>query len=97
MTDICKDVNVSRDIGYVWFRDRKAHGIDVYRRTRKKSKILGRKSRISKTICQFLVNKRNKTCFEPLEIQIKKYNISVKPRTLKTQFRKYTNEGKFYT
>lgn len=96
MTAICTASNISRDTGYRWLRERAALGSSAYQRTRRTLQKLGRQSKVNKTICQFLVSKRNEVRDQPLEYQIAKHNISVKKRDLHIQLRKHTNHGMFY-
>jgi transposase len=97
MAAICREEDISRDTGYRWINDKKELGQEADRTTRKKSKVLGRHSRVSKDQCKWLCNISNPDRFEPLDVQIENNNISIKPRALRTQIAKNTNGGKFYT
>ena len=56
-TSICDELDIHRNTGYRWLRERDQIGSPAYRKTRRRSGNLGRKSGISKTKCKFLVSR----------------------------------------
>lgn len=95
-TRICASSQISTRTGYRWLQSRRLYGSSAYRKTRQNSKILGRKSRVTKAKCKFLVSRRNKVRDQLLECQIAEHDIPLKKRALQTQLRKHTNYGMFY-
>ena len=79
-----------------WLRQRKQLGQDVYRKTRKRSNILGRKSKISKKICKHLVSTENPVRDQTLECNIEFHHLPVKRRALTTRLKKNTKNGRRY-
>jgi transposase len=73
-----------------WLHDRRLNGRDAHRHTRKRSKVLGHKSRVTKEQCQRLVSPSNLVRDQFLEAQIKHFNIGVKPRQLKIMLKRHT-------
>jgi hypothetical protein len=66
-----------------WLKTRKELGSPVYHYTRKLSKVLGRRSRISKeTVDMLLLSSRNPVRKQRLEAQIEYHNIDIKPQQL---------------
>ncbi|KAH7384803.1 hypothetical protein BKA64DRAFT_149709 [Cadophora sp. MPI-SDFR-AT-0126] len=66
----------------------------AYRHTRKRSKILGKQSRVSKEQCERLVSPSNPVRDQHLEAQIDHFNIEVKPRQLKKMLKVHTKNGR---
>lgn len=95
-TRICEQAEISRETGYRWLRERRDIGSDACRRSRKRSEILGRKSRVTKATCRFLVSKRNLLRDQLLECQIEEHNIPAKKRALQTQLKKHTKNAQRY-
>ncbi len=96
LTRICDQQGIHRDTGRRWLAERKEYGPDAVRKSRGRSKILGRKSRVSKKQCQFLVSKENQLCDQLLECQIENHEILVKKRALQTQLKKHTKNAQRY-
>ena len=63
-----------------WLKTRKELGSPAYHHTRKLSKVLGRRSRISKeTVDMLLSPSRNPVRKQRLEAQIEYHNLDIKP------------------
>jgi hypothetical protein len=63
-----------------WLRDRRKNGREAHRHTRKRSKVLGHKSRVTKEQCRRLVSPSNPVRDQFLEAQIEHFDIGVKSR-----------------
>ena len=79
-----------------WLDDRRENGDQACRRTRKRSKILGAKSKVSKTKCRELVSTRNPVRDQLLEHQIQYHDLPLKKRALITQIKENTKNGRRY-
>lgn len=63
-----------------WLKDRKELGSPAYHYIRKLSKVLGRRSRVSKEVVNMLLSpSRNPVRTQRLEAQIKYHNINIRP------------------
>ncbi|PQE27706.1 spastin protein [Rutstroemia sp. NJR-2017a WRK4] len=72
-------------------------GAMAKRKLRPRSKILGRTSKVTKSMCKMLVSpSRNPVRKQPLEAQIKFHNLPVKPRQLGRKLREHTKKGTRY-
>ena len=97
LESISSDFSIHHTTGTRWLRDRELYGSKAYRRTRKRSEILGRKSRVSKETCKLLISpSRNPIRDQTYEAQIKYHDIDIKPRALRTQLAKHTKNAKRY-
>ena len=96
LTRITDKHAISRETGRRWLNERKAIGPEACRKSRGRSEILGRKSRVTKTQCKFLVSKKNQLRDQLLECQIANYDIPVKKRALQTQLKKNTKNAQRY-
>jgi hypothetical protein len=75
-----------------WLKQREIEGTRAYRSTRKRSEILGKRSRISKEQCQILVSpSRNPVRNQLYEAQIEYHQLPVKKRALQSALKKHTN------
>jgi hypothetical protein len=79
---------------YRWLRQRDTLGSPGLRRTRKLSKKLGRRSRVSAEVCKMLVSpSQNRVRDQQLEAQIEYHNIPVQARQLQRRLRAETRGG----
>ena len=80
-----------------WLKQRENMGSLAYRTTRKISKKLGRRSKVTKAICQKLVDPaRNPVRNQPYEAQIAYHQIPYKKRQLQRKLKEHTNGGQIY-
>lgn len=93
---LCAELQIFTRTGYRWLEERRQIGSPACRRSRQRSQILGRKSRVSKLTCKFLVSNQNQYRDQTYECQIEKYNIPIKKRALQTQLKNNTNKGQRY-
>jgi hypothetical protein len=91
---IALESGTTEPIAKRWLRDRRENGREAHRHTRKRSKVLGHKSRVTKEQCQCLVSPSNPVRDQLLEAQIDYFEIGVKPRQLKTMLKRYTKGGR---
>jgi hypothetical protein len=81
MDAICEPYGITRRTGCNWLRQRDNIGSLAYHHIRKRSKALGRRSRVSKETCKMLVSlSRNPVRDQRLEAQIE-YHTSAKARS----------------
>jgi len=71
-------------------------GEEAKRQTRQRSKVLRRKSRVSKETCKFLVSKENPVRKDGYEVQIEYHNLPVGKRQLQRKLREHTKGGRIY-
>jgi len=94
---IARDYAPSRATGARWLKQRDELGSPAHRRTRQMSKVLGRRSRISKETCQMLVSpSRNPVRDQLYEAQIEYHNLPVKRRQLQKKLKEHTKGGQRY-
>jgi hypothetical protein len=80
-----------------WLKQRCEIGSPAYRHTRKRSKVLGRRSRVSKETCKMLCSpSRNPVRDQQYEAQIAFHNIPVEKRQLQRKLKEHTNGGGRY-
>lgn len=80
-----------------WLNDRELNGSPAFRRQRKRSKKLGRKSRISTDTCEMLVSpSRNPVRDQLLEAQIEYHHLDISRRQLTRRLDECTNRGQRY-
>ena len=97
MRAICRDHNISEGTGRLWKKQREELGSLAYRHTRRLSSKLGRRSKVTKSVCKKLVSpSRNSVRNQPLEAQIAYHNIPVKRRQLQYKLREHTKGGQIY-
>jgi len=86
MDAICAPYGITRKTGYIWVQQRKELGTPAYNYTRKLSKILGRRSRVSKEQINMLLSpSRNPVRTQAFEAQIAFHDIKVNRRQLRTR------------
>lgn len=94
---ISKDCGIVESTGRKWKKQLDNMGSLAKRRTRQRSSILGRKSKVSKSTCKMLVSpSRNPVRDQLLEAQIEHHQIPVKKRQLQKKLKEYTNGGQRY-
>lgn len=72
-------------------------GSEAKRKTRPTSKILGRKSRVTKSMCRMIVSpSRNPVRKQPYELQISYHNLPVGVRQLQRKIKEHTKGGGRY-
>ena len=79
--------------GARWLKQRDKIGSPTHRKTRQRSKVLGRRSRVSKETCKMVVSpRRNPVRDQPYEAQIDYHNLPIKPRQLQRKLKEHTKE-----
>ncbi|PMD18510.1 hypothetical protein NA56DRAFT_245081 [Hyaloscypha hepaticicola] len=80
-----------------WIKQRENMGSLAYRRTRKMSNKLGRRSKVTKKVCKMLVSpSQNPVRNQPFDAQIEFHNIPVKRRQFQKKLKENTNGGQIY-
>lgn len=80
-----------------WIKQRENMGSLAYRRTRKMSNKLGRRSKVTKKVCKMLVSpSQNPVRNQPFDAQIEFHNIPVKRRQFQKKLKEHTNGGQIY-
>lgn len=88
---------ISEACGRKWKEDWFNMGSEAKRRLRRRSQILGRKSKVTKAICKLLCSpSRNPVRKQPYEAQIEYHKIPVGPRQLQRKMKEYTYGGGRY-
>ncbi len=97
LRSISRQCGIGERTGRVWRDQWKAMGSEAKRRTRQRSSILGRNSKVSKAECKLLVSPtRNPVRKQPLDAQIAYHGIKVKKRQLQRKLKEHTNGGGRY-
>ncbi len=97
MRRIAADVGISEACGRKWKEQRKELGPLAKRKTRQRSQVLGRKSKVTKSICKMLCSPtRNPVRKQPYEAQIAFHRIPVKRRQLQRKLKEHTKGGGRY-
>ena len=97
MRAICRDHDITEGTGRLWKKQREELGSLAYRHTRKLSSNLGRRSKVTKSICKMLVSpSRNPVRTQPFDAQIAYHKIPVQRRQLMKKLREHTNGGQIY-
>ena len=97
LRQISKDNKISEKTGRRWKAQYLEMGELAKRRTRPRSKVLGHKSRVSKSTCKMLVSpSRNPVRKQPLETQIAYHDLPVGKRQLRRLLKKNTKGGGMY-
>jgi hypothetical protein len=94
---LCRDEKVDETTGRRWKRQRENFGHLAMRSTRGLSKKkLGRKSKVTKSMCQMLVDPtRNPVRDQHYNTQIEFHNLPVKARQLQRKLKEHTNARRF--
>lgn len=94
---IAADCGISESTARDWDRKYKEMGSLAFRRTRPRSAILGRKSKVTKAMCKLIVSPtRNPIRKQPYEVQIPYFKLPVQKRQLQRKLKEYTNGGGRY-
>lgn len=97
LRQVAKDAGISESCGRKWKKQFEDMGSLAKRRTRKRSSILGHRSKVSKSTCKMLVSpSRNPVRKHPLETQIAFHDLPVKKRQLQTMIKRNTKGGGRY-
>ena len=97
MHAICQAIGTTSPTGRRWLHERDQLGSKAYRRTRKLSHRLGRKSAVSDETCKMLVSpSRNPVSDQLYEAQIAYFHLPIKKRQLQTRLKQSTNGGQRY-
>lgn len=94
---ISASCHISESCGRKWKNQLEKEGSLARRKTRSSSKVLGRKSRVTKEMCKVLVSPtRNPFRKQSYEAQIEHFNIPVKKRQLQAKLKEHTKNGGRY-
>lgn len=94
---ISADCNISEACGRKWKAQLANLGPEAKRRTRKRSQILGRKSKVTKSMCKMLVSpSRNPVRKQLYNAQISYHNLPIKERQLQRKLKEHTKGGARY-
>jgi transposase len=97
LRSISKECGIGATTGRDWKKQFENMGSLTKRNTRKRSSILGRKSRVTKSTCKMLVSlSRNPVQKQPLDAQIVFHNLLVKKRQLQRKLKENTKGGGRY-
>jgi hypothetical protein len=97
MDDICRPHGIHKNTGWNWLRKRRELGSPGTRRTRKLSDKLGMPSSVTKEDVKMLLSpSRNLVRDQVYEVQIKYFNIGVKPRQLRNRIAKESQGARRY-
>jgi transposase len=95
MRQLCLDKGVGESTGRYWLRQRRNLGYLALRRTRKLSNKLGQKSKVTKAMCQMLVDPiRNPFRDQVYDAQITEHNIPVGVRQLRRKLKEHTHNAR---
>ena len=90
MNVIAREAGTTAPTGRRWLQQRRNMGSMAYRSTRKRSKVLGAKSRISKTTCEMLVNpNKNPVRKARYEAQIEYHHLPIGVRQLRRKLEEH--------
>lgn len=94
---ISADCHISESCGRKWKKQLEELGQEAKKPTRQRSSILGRKSKVTKSMCTMLVSpSQNPVRKHPYETQIAYHNLPVKTRQLQRKLKEYTKGGARY-
>ena len=94
---ISKDCGIHESTGRKWRKQFENMGSLAKRKTRKRSTVLGRKSKVSKSTSKMLVSpSRNPVRKQPLDAQIAFHNLPVQKRQLQRKLKEHTKGGGRY-
>jgi hypothetical protein len=97
LTSIAEDSGTTRFTAARWLKEREEYGRAAYRSSRKKSKKLGRNTKLSKQRVRDLCDpQKNPVRKQRYEAQIAFHSLRVHPRTLQSLLKKFTNKGQRY-
>ena len=94
---ISRECGISASCGQKWKEQWANMGSEWKRRTRPKSQMLGRNSRVTRSMCKRLVSpSQNPVRKQPFEAQIAYHNIPARKRQLQRKLKEYTRGGGRY-
>ena len=94
---ISQDTGISEACSRKWKNQYKDLGPLAKRKTRQRSQVLGRKSKVTKSMCKMLVSPiRNPVRKQPYEAQIEYYKLPVKKRQLQYKLKEHIKKGGRY-
>ena len=94
---ICIELGIDEKTGRNWKAQREEMGSLARRSTRGRSTTLGRRSKITKSMCKMLVDpSRNPVRRQPYDAQIAYHNIPCKKRQLQAKLKEHTKKGQRY-
>jgi transposase len=97
LRSISKACGIGETTGRDWKKQFENMGSLAKRKTRKRSTKLGRRSKVTKSMCKMLVSpSRNPVRKQPLDTQIAFHDIPVKTRQLQRKLKEHTKEGGRY-
>ena len=97
LRSISANCGITESCGRKWRDQLIDIGSDAKRRTRPRSKVLGRKSRVTKSMCKLLVSpSRNPVRKQPYEVQITYHNLPIGKRQLQRKMKEHTKGGGRY-
>ncbi|PQE11533.1 hypothetical protein CJF31_00011044 [Rutstroemia sp. NJR-2017a BVV2] len=94
---IAKEYGIAKSTGQKWRKQYLDMGEEAKRHTRPRSKVLGRNSRVTKSMCKMLVSpSKNPIRKQPLDAQIEYHKIPVQKRQLQRKLKEHTKKGRRY-
>ena len=96
LSTISAESKISESCGRKWKKQYEELGSPARRRTRPKSTVLGRNSKVTKSMCKAIVSPSNPVREHPYEAQIAYFGIPVKKRQLQTMMKRHTRGGGRY-
>jgi hypothetical protein len=97
LRSIAADKSIPKSTASRWLHEREQIGSPAYRRSCRRSEILGRRSKVSKDIYKMLVSpSKNKVRDQPYEAQIEFHHLPIKKRALQKGLKKHTNGGQMF-
>jgi hypothetical protein len=97
LRSLSKDAGIIEGTGRYWKKQWENMGSEAKKKTRSRCKVLGRKSRVTKSMCKMLVSpSRNPVRKQPLEAQIGYHNLPVQKRQLQRKLKENTKGGGRY-
>jgi transposase len=97
LRQISADCKISEACGRKWKEQLEEIGSLAKRKTWQRSQVLGRKSKVTKSMCKMLVSPtRNPVRKQPYKAQISYHKIPVKRRELQRKLKEHTKGGGRY-
>jgi transposase len=97
LRSIAKAQDIPLGTAHRWLRQRSLLGSPAYRRTRRLSKSLGRKPKVTKRDCRRLVSpSRNPLRDQQYEAQLEYHDLNISTRTIQRHLKEETNDARRY-
>ena len=94
---LAKKYSITESCGRNWLEQYKQFGKEARRRLRPRSQVLGRKSRVTKAMCQTLVSlAKNPLRTYPYAAQIEHFKIPISERQLEQKIKEFTHRSRRY-